>query len=236
MKILYIGLSSSFPYFVNELIETLPKELKSVILIDSFREAIDVIRSQKFSIVFLENCENIQRELLSNIQEISVFPFIKNLIHSENRNIQFVTQLNTNLCIYKPLEQGQISSKILELKSVLGQTKNPNEISNFMTVSHNNKWVKIEHQKIQKIKASGCYCELFTNSGERFVVSKSLGQLECTLPENKFIRIHHSCIINKDYIEQIKNARSIKIELKGGDIELVSQRKKTEFLRFIQAN
>lgn len=235
MKILYVGLYSSFPNFVNELINTLQDELKTVILIDSFREAIEVIRSQQFSIIFLENCEKIQRELLGNFQEISILPLIKNLIHSENRSIQYVSQLKTNLCIYVPLNYGQISDNILEWETAKHQSTPIKDQSNYFTVHHNNKLIKVEHNDIEKIKASGCYCELYTKTGKKYVVAKSLGQIESFLSENNFIRIHHSCIINKHCIEQIKNGRSIQVQLQGGGIELVSQRKKTDFLRCIQA-
>jgi len=53
------------------------------------------------------------------------------------------------------------------------------------------------------ISASGIYTDIFTNKSVKLISNKSMKEWETRLPQNTFVRIHRSVIINIDYIEKI---------------------------------
>jgi len=53
------------------------------------------------------------------------------------------------------------------------------------------------------ISAAGAYTEIITSKGLKIIAHKSMKEWETRLPENSFVRIHRSTIINIDFIEKI---------------------------------
>jgi len=53
------------------------------------------------------------------------------------------------------------------------------------------------------ISAAAAYTEIITSKGLRVIAHKSMKEWEIRLPQNSFIRIHRSTIINIDYIEKM---------------------------------
>ncbi len=62
------------------------------------------------------------------------------------------------------------------------------------------------------------------------MVSKSLKDIEQMLPENLFYRIHHSSLINMNFIKSYTKGRGGNVEMLDGAIIEVSARKKEGFL------
>ncbi len=94
-------------------------------------------------------------------------------------------------------------------------------------VNVNNKPQIIKIGDILSIKANGEYSDLFLVSGSKLIVRKLLKQWEDQLPDNIFLRIHRSTIINMNYIEKIEKwyNRSYIIFLKNTEEKFViSQR------------
>ena len=56
---------------------------------------------------------------------------------------------------------------------------------------------------IVKISASGAYTEVYTLKGIKVLAHKSMKEWESRLPQNLFVRIHRSTIINIDFIEKM---------------------------------
>ena len=51
-------------------------------------------------------------------------------------------------------------------------------------------------ENILYFHAEGAYTNVFLNNGKKFLVSKTLGDIEEMLPPEIFTRIHHSTIVN----------------------------------------
>src|SRR6267154_655239 len=51
-------------------------------------------------------------------------------------------------------------------------------------------------------KASGSYTEIFIKSGKKYLVSRQLHEYEDLLKDYHFFRIHHSTLIQMDYLEK----------------------------------
>jgi two-component system LytT family response regulator len=81
-------------------------------------------------------------------------------------------------------------------------------------------------------EADGSYTKCVTEKNA-MIVSKNIGELESELPPNRFFRCHHSFIINTQHIQKIEFGRSGNITCHNGQLVPVSQRKKKEFIDFL---
>jgi two-component system LytT family response regulator len=64
-------------------------------------------------------------------------------------------------------------------------------------------------------------------------VSRTLKEFEDMLPPEIFIRIHHSTIINKNYVEKYIRGEGGQVLMQDGKVLDVSKRKKAEFIQAI---
>lgn len=87
-----------------------------------------------------------------------------------------------------------------------------------------------EISTIQYCLASGAYTEFHFADNRKVLTTGTLKSFEDVLPEEKFIRIHHSSIINLDYVKSYTKGRGGFITMADGTRLDVSQRKKSEFL------
>lgn len=91
----------------------------------------------------------------------------------------------------------------------------------------------IASEDIIYCKADGRYSSVHLNSNESILVSKLLKELEETLPNHLFYRIHKSCIVNIKYLKEYNPDDEI-VQLNSTDVELkIAIRRKAEFLKFL---
>jgi two-component system LytT family response regulator len=88
----------------------------------------------------------------------------------------------------------------------------------------------IEIKNIMRCEADGKYTSVFLNNEKRLLVSKNLKEFEDLLIEFNFFRIHHSHLVNLDYIKKYQSGRGGYVIMNDGSTITVSQRKKEEFL------
>ena len=67
----------------------------------------------------------------------------------------------------------------------------------------------IDVQEIILLKAQRSYCNVILHNGDSFMCSKPLGIIAKELPENLFIRIGQSNIVNRNHIRQIDKCQKI---------------------------
>jgi len=91
---------------------------------------------------------------------------------------------------------------------------------------------------IISLKARESYTEIQTNADKKYTLSKNLGYYHDLLNQHaNFIRIHYSTIININFIKRItqnSHNKQYKVELNNGAIFEVSQRRVSEFKKFIK--
>lgn len=88
-----------------------------------------------------------------------------------------------------------------------------------------------EVNSITHIKAEGSYTIAFTLNAKSQLISKSLKEFEDILPTSLFFRIHHSYIVNMNFIKRYYKGRGGYIELNDGTEIEVAVRKKEDFLK-----
>ncbi len=83
------------------------------------------------------------------------------------------------------------------------------------------------------LEASVNYTRFFLNGNLKHTVSKTLKEFEEMLPEEIFLRIHNSYIINKNCVEKYIRGEGGQVVLSNAVILEVSKRRKAEFLKAI---
>jgi two-component system LytT family response regulator len=85
----------------------------------------------------------------------------------------------------------------------------------FLLLGKHYKFLKVK--TILNIMAAGDYSEVLTSDGNKSLTLKSMKEWETRLPEQHFIRIHRSTIINMEFIDRVEEwfNFSFKVYLKG---------------------
>lgn len=119
-------------------------------------------------------------------------------------------EINALDYLLKPVSEERLDKLILKLE----QKDEEKEviIKNISKLSYNdkifvsdNKVVKfVNIREISAIQSVGNYSKLILSSGEKLIIYKTLKEWSLRLPENKFVRIHRTAIVNIDYISKME--------------------------------
>jgi len=128
-------------------------------------------------------------------------------------------------CIAPPYSQERIEKAVervqFNLQNNITQKANDDQI---IEVKHNLKTEKIASSKIKWIEAMGDYIKIITQEKNYLVLSTMKAFLE-KLPENQFLRIHKSFIVN---LNRVVNYSANSVNIDGIDLPL-SRNKKKDF-------
>ncbi len=86
---------------------------------------------------------------------------------------------------------------------------------------------------ILHLEAQSNYTTLYFKDNPKLIASRTLREFEELLPLDTFFRIHHSHLINLNYIKRYIKGDGGQIEMQNGNFVEVSRRKKEEFLKRI---
>jgi len=87
-----------------------------------------------------------------------------------------------------------------------------------------------EIENIMHLQAESNYTLVYIRNKKKMTITKSLKEFEDLLPANIFCRLHHSHIVNLNYITKYYKGRGGYVELTDGTTVEVSTRKKDDFL------
>jgi len=85
-------------------------------------------------------------------------------------------------------------------------------------------------EDIIRCEAQGPYTRIFIKGSKSVLVSKPLKEYETLLPDNIFLRIHNSHLVNLNYVKKYNRGRGGYIEMEDGTSLEVATRRKDEFL------
>lgn len=126
--------------------------------------------------------------------------------------------------LHKPITLARFDASV---KRALTKYEQMNKVSNedeeHIFVKSNLKKRKVILSEIKWIEALGDYIKLVTDEAN-IVILSTMKSFEKELPENKFLRIHKSYIVN---LEKVEKFNSKNVEVSGRQIPL-SRNKKTE--------
>jgi two-component system LytT family response regulator len=81
------------------------------------------------------------------------------------------------------------------------------------------------------LEASDNYTNIYLSTNQKYLVCRTLKDFEDILPPETFLRIHHSNIINKNFVEKYIRGDGGQVVMRHGNILDVSKRKKSHFLQ-----
>jgi len=122
--------------------------------------------------------------------------------------------------LMKPVSQERLKKAIDRLTKEISETEIKSkpliyEDSLFILLNSQMKFIKISD--ILAIESSGDYTELILKNNNKGLSSKPMREWEMRLPENHFIRIHRTAIVNLNYIQKVEDwfNNSYKVHING---------------------
>jgi len=208
----------------------MPSKFRAIIVDDErlAREDLKSILDEFDEIEYIGEAKNIctAKELLKQFNPNLLFLDIKmpgesgfDLIEfvEEDTHIIFVTafdeyaikafEVNALDYLLKPVSKERLALSIERLQQA-AESKTAElkklGIDDQIFIKFNNKYTFLKINTIITISSKGDYSELAINKGKKVLVLKSMKEWENRLPENHFIRIHRSTIINTDMVKRIE--------------------------------
>lgn len=151
--------------------------------------------------------------------------------------------------LLKPVEGDDIIKAVMKIKSDISRNQNlvsaqlqqlekllmHNSVSpeTKIGIGMADKIVFVNIPDILYCEASGSYTNVFLQDGTRMVASRSLGDFEAQLANNKFFRIHHSHLINLNRVKEFQRHDGGYVIMENNKHLEVSQRKRKDFLEAI---
>lgn len=127
--------------------------------------------------------------------------------------------------LYKPISSARFEASIKRAVVRHEQYQNVNVEEEYIFVKSNLKKRKVVLNDIKWVEALGDYIKVVTNEGN-IVILSTMKSFEKQLPEDKFLRIHKSYIVN---LEKVEKFNSKNIEVEGRQVPL-SRNKKNELM------
>ncbi len=230
----------------------LRKKIASVLKINRYEvrevataeEAIVAIRQKIpdliISDIMLEGISGIElKDELNNDDLLELIPFIFLTAKNELEDIRFGMSLGADDYLTKPFKINDLlntvklriekTGKILSSKKLVQKTYD--DYKYYFKYRNELKGVFIKD--IRYIEAKGSYSLLHLNDNSSYTIRKYLKEWEEGLPNEKFIRISRSVIINKDFVDSLeKNEKNIYvIKLNESETEFIISRKFTKAVK-----
>lgn len=99
-----------------------------------------------------------------------------------------------------------------------------------IAILHKNEYIFVSVHDIMRLEAKGAYTLIFVSDGRCYTVTKNIKEYEELLPHEMFCRVHHSHLININFIKTYHRGRGGYIEMHDGASIEVSVRRKEDFL------
>lgn len=144
-------------------------------------------------------------------------------------------ELENVVLALKKLKDLQSVQKRKKRKSSFYQDSKINEVeTELMALPSTGKVDLIKKRDIIYLKADGRYTSFFLDKGRSILVSKNIGELEEFLRPPRFIRVHHSYIVNIMKVTCINRASGNYLEFESASPIPVAKRKLDTLSRFLK--
>lgn len=131
----------------------------------------------------------------------------------------------TPLKLRKPMSNYQESKENHEEKNLPLERK--------IVIMDKQECVFLKIDDISYVEANGSYTDVYTRFGQKIVVSKSIKIFSDRLPENEFVRVHKSFLINVNFIKKYVRSDGGYIIMEDDTTIPVSVRKRDIFMRLL---
>ena len=188
---------------LRRLLEKHP-EIKIVGEADNVSSSIKIIKTEKPDVIFLDiqmpNATGF--DLLEQINVEAQIIFVTAFDEYAIRAFE----INALDYLLKPINPQRLAEAIERLSKtkIIEDHKEPLEYDDYYFVNTREETKFIKLNSIKCIVAADVYSEIFTDTNQKFLLSKPLNEWEAQLPKKNFVRIHRSTIINLEFIEKVE--------------------------------
>jgi len=110
-----------------------------------------------------------------------------------------------------------------------------NEVSNdFIAIPSIDKIVVIKIEEIIYLKSDGRYTVFHLTNGNKIVASRNLGEYENIISKSLFFRIHHSYMVNLNYVLNIYKKDGYYCEMSCGSLLPIAKRRQKSLNLFLK--
>jgi two-component system LytT family response regulator len=157
-----------------------------------------------------------------NAIRISAFDYLVKPVAIED--LQQTVERLGNFTIKKTRERAELLKKNLA---------NPKSQEDNIAIPTNDGFEFIQIKQIIRIESSSNYSKIILQDGHHLLVTRQLKDYEELLQDYRFYRVHHSHLINLNFIARYVRGDGGQITMRNGDTIDVSRRKKEVFLKLI---
>jgi two-component system, LytTR family, response regulator len=203
----------------------------------SAKEGIMAIKKEKPDLIFLD----IEMPWMNGFEMLEVLGEIYFSVIFTTAHDQFAAKafrISAVDYLLKPIDAGDLKEAVRKAQQKVEQQQGhaniENLLRNFKQPSSQQKialpyrdgyeFVEVTH--IIYCQAEGAYTKVFLDNKKYIVVSKTLGDIEELLPTDLFQRIHHSTVVNVDYVTHFVRSDGGYVKLQTGENLIVSKSKK----------
>ncbi len=174
----------------------------SFISAKNIREATAKIESNPYLIILDLRLgeDELGTQLLDEINRRKI-PFIVTTALNDKNLYNNIKNFNPCAYLIKPFDKLTLLGAIDHIKAETDSLQD-DESQQGIFVKENKEHKKILFDDIVYIKAEGNYCSIFMEQ-KRVAIRNSIKSFTEAVPEEKFIRVHRSYLINSEYIESI---------------------------------
>lgn len=228
--------------FLKSLVEEFCPDVKVAALASSVEEAVNIIRTQKPDLVFLD----IELQTGTGFDVLLQFNepgfhvvFTTAYDHYAIKAIKF----SAVDYLLKPIDVEELQMAVeraMEIvkKNTGGQTINtllqnlrkPATTDYSITLATSEGLEFVPLQNIIRLEASGPYTYFFLKEGKKIMVSKNLKEYETILGEYNFFRVHNSHIINIKEVKRLVKTDGGYAVMNDDSMIAISPKKKDEFM------
>jgi two-component system LytT family response regulator len=229
---------------LKKMLETYCQNVEVAALCQNVAQGIEAVEKFHPDVVFLDI--QMQREtgfdLLTKLKDID-FEVIFTTAHSEYaiKAIKFsaidyllkpidVEELRAAVAKVESKQNGNITER---LEHLLKNIKSGTSENFKLALPTSEGLTFIKTNEILYCKASGNYTEIFMTDGKKHLVSRQLKEYDDLLSGHDFFRIHHSFLININYIKNYVRGEGGYVVMNDNASLDVSRRKKDAFLERI---
>jgi len=195
---------------------------------NNIKTAIEAIKKNNPDVIFLdiqfprESGFDLLERIETNAKIIFVTAFDQYAIRA--------FEVNALDYLIKPVDPERLALTLDRLENsqdTSDKKKTDFSYSDSIFLEHNNKFYFVKVNSIIMISAAAAYTEVFTSNRLKVLAHKSMKEWERRLPQNTFVRIHRSTIINIDFIEKMDKwfKYSYRVYLKGVGKPIVISRR-----------
>lgn len=195
---------------IESYVEKTPN-LQSVGTFNSAQDAVRTILSGNIDVVFLD----IEMRQLNGIEFARIIPPSTKVVFTtayENHAIA-AFRLNALDYLLKPISYEEFLSavnKAVEFKQLQSKATEPEINPGFIMVKSEYKILQIEIAKILYIEGDKDYVKIFVEGNDKSIMTiTSMRNIEARLPQNQFMRVHRSFIVNTSKISVIERNRIV---------------------------